>query len=261
MLTLFIQIKVLDIIDIVLVAFLLYQLYHIIKGTVAINIFIGIFIFYMVWLLVKALNMQLLSIFMGQIIGVGVIALIIVFQQEIRRFLLLVGTRSAQNRIFPFEKMIFGRIGQVNRIDTTQLTDVCFDLASKKTGALIVIARKSGIELYARTGDILNADFSTVLIETIFHKKSPLHDGAVIIRESRIYAARCVLPVTDKTNLPSKYGLRHKAAIGMSENTDSIIVIISETSGKISVAKTGEIKTVISKKELLEYLNTEMTKQ
>ncbi len=248
---LFITIRALDVIDVLLVALLLYQIYMLIRGTVAINIFVGIFVLYMIWLIVKALNMELLSNILGQIIGVGVIALIIVFQQEIRRFLLFIGTRylsknrfSLENFLFPKQKNI---IAPVN-IDA--IVKAARHLSDSKTGALIVIARKSELQLYAETGDIIDAETSSRLIENIFFKNSPMHDGALIIVNDKIKAARCVLPVTDNINLPAHYGMRHRAALGMTENTDSLVVVVSEETGKISFVLNGSIKYGVSPMEL-----------
>ncbi len=254
----FISIGILDIIDIVIVAFLMYQVYLLIRGTAAINIFIGIFIIYFLWLFVKALNMQLLGSILGQIIGVGVIALIIIFQQEIRRFLLVVVSRYISNRTFSLEKLLTGKLKDFPKINYDPLIETCFHLAKLKTGALIVLGRKSDLSSYAETGDIINAEYSSRLLESIFHKKAPLHDGAVLIRDNKIIAARCVLPITEKRNLPSWMGMRHKAALGMCENTDSIVIIISEEKGFVSIAKDAKIERNITKKRLAEILIDEL---
>lgn len=254
----FISIGILDIIDIIIVAFLMYQLYLLIRGTAAINIFLGIFVFYLLWLLVRALNMQLLSSILGQIIGVGVIALIIVFQQEIRRFLLVMGSRYVSNRNFSIEKLFTGKIHEPVKIEIEHLVDLCFNLAKYNIGALIVMAKKTDLNYYAESGDIINADFSTRLIESIFHKESPLHDGAIIIKEHKILAARCVLPITEKRNLPTWLGMRHKAALGMSEISDAVVIVISEEKGFVSVAKEGNIEKNLTRKRLEEILLNEL---
>lgn len=252
---LFIAIRVLDIIDILLVAFLLYEIYMLIRGTVAINIFVGIFLLYMIWLIVKALNMELLSNILGQIIGVGVIALIIVFQQEIRRFLLFIGTRYLSKNRFSIENFLFPKQKSVvPPVNIEAIVKASRNMAESKTGALIVIARKSELQIYAETGDIIEAETSSRLIENIFFKNSPLHDGALIIINDKIKAARCVLPVTENINLPAHYGMRHRAAIGMSETTDSLIVVISEETGKISFVVNGTIRYGISSMELKQLL-------
>lgn len=259
MLQLFIQIfipfRVLDIIDIFLVAFLLYQIYMLIRGTVAINIFIGIFVLYIIWLIVKVLNMELLSSILGQIIGVGVIALIIVFQQEIRRFLLFIGTRYLSKNRFSIENWLFPKQKNlIAPVNIEAIVKACRNMSESNTGALIVIARKSELQYYAETGDIINAETSSRLIENIFFKNSPLHDGALIIINDKIRAVRCILPVTENLNVPAHYGMRHRAALGISEHTDALIVVVSEETGKISFGFEGEIKYGVSSMELRQLL-------
>lgn len=251
---LFITIRILDVIDIILVAFLLYQLYRLIRGTVAINIFGGIALLYVVWLVVRALNMELLSNILGQVLGVGVIALIVVFQQEIRKFLLMIGSRYVNKNFFSIENLFFSHKEDKPKVKVDAIVQACSNMSGTKTGALIVIARRSGLELYSETGDIIDAETSSRLLENLFFKNSPLHDGAVIIVGDRIHAARCVLPVSDNLNLPPQYGMRHKSAIGLSEVTDALVVLVSEETGKISVAHNGKIRYGLSPNELAEYL-------
>lgn len=253
----FITFRILDLIDILFTAFLLYQVYRLIKGTVALNIFIGIFSFYLVWLLVKALNMHLLGSILGQFIGVGVIALIIVFQQEIRRFLLIIGTRYLSNRTLSFDKIFSFDFRPTPKVRVNSIVKACKSLSDKKIGALIVIARQSELLPYTQTGDILNADTSSRLIESIFTKGSPLHDGAIIIIDDKINAARCVLPISENTDLPPDYGMRHRAALGMAEITDAVIITVSEESGEISLAESGRIQKDISMKDLMQSLEDE----
>lgn len=246
----FITIRFLDILDIFLVALLLYQLYRLIKGTVAFNIVIGLFSLYLLWLLVRALNMQLLGSIMGQFIGVGVLALIVVFHPEIRKFLVFIGTNYNVNRILSLDKL-FGTT-KVKTIDQDQidnLVDACVSMAKSKTGALIVIAGSSELTDQINTGEKLNAKISSSLIRTIFFKNTPLHDGAIIIKENKIKAAGCILPLTQK-ELDQALGLRHRAAVGITETTDAVVIIVSEERGSISFAKEGEIKRRISKEVL-----------
>ncbi|MFO8023216.1 MAG: diadenylate cyclase CdaA [Perlabentimonas sp.] len=253
--TCFISIRILDIIDIILVALLFYQIYMLIRGTVAINIFLGIFILYLFWLIVKALNMELLGSILGQIIGVGVIALIIVFQQEIRRFLLLIGTRYFSKNQFTLERLLFLKRKKVDSpVNIEGIIRACRNMAENKVGALIVITQKSNLQLYAETGDIINAETSSRLIENIFFRNSPLHDGAMIIKNNLIYAVRCILPLTEKTDIPAFYGLRHRAALGISEITDALVIVVSEESGKISFVKEGEIQEDINIQKLRDFL-------
>ncbi|KPL12666.1 MAG: hypothetical protein AMS26_16695 [Bacteroides sp. SM23_62] len=255
MLPTFISIRVLDIIDVLLVAYLMYQVYMLIRGTVAMNIFIGILSFYLLWIIVRALEMQLLGTILGQVIGVGVIALIIVFQQEIRRFLIFIGNQYLSRNRLSLEKVIPINITPQPKVRIKSIIKAVINMAKSKTGALVVIARKSELTVFAETGDSLNAETSSRLIESIFNKDSPLHDGALIINGDRIVAARCVLPVSENLNLPPNYGLRHRAALGLSENTDALTIIVSEQTGKISLAESGKLLTDVSVKELMSKLD------
>jgi len=249
------DIRFIDVIDIVLVAIIFFQLYKLIRGTAALSIFIGIFIIYMFWLLVKALNMELIGALMGQVIGVGVIALIIVFQQEVRRFLLVIGNRYMNRRRFSFGK-IFSTVEEETGSpkEAEEIVRATESMASKKTGALIVLGRKSSLDIYSEGGERIDAIISAELLETIFFKNSPLHDGAVLIEDGKIFAARCPLPITDSISLPPRFGMRHRAAIGISEHTDSLVVVVSEESGHITVAEGGEIKEDITPNELRQIL-------
>ncbi|MDX2414149.1 MAG: diadenylate cyclase CdaA [Bacteroidales bacterium] len=252
-------ISVLDIIDIVLVAVILYQLYRLIRGTAALSIFLGIFFVYLFWLIVKAFNMELISSILGQVIGVGVIALIIVFQQEIRRFLLIIGSRYLGGGKFSFEKL-FGTpagVSPAKQMSIEQIVRSVEEMAESKTGALIVLARKSTLGLYSEGGEILNAKISADLLISIFAKNSPLHDGAVLIESGRIYAARCPLPAVDNPSLPPRFGMRHRAALGITELTDSLVIVVSEERGKISVADNTEITENVKPNELREILSKE----
>jgi uncharacterized protein (TIGR00159 family) len=245
------HITILDIIDIFLVAMVLFQLYRLIRGTAALSIFLGIFFIYLFWLIVKALNMELISALLGQVIGVGVIALIIVFQQEVRRFLLFIGNRYISKNRFSFSR-IFSMVGNepASPREVEEIVKACEWLASGKTGALIVVGRKSSLAIFSEGGEILKALISAELLETIFFKNTPLHDGAVLIENGYILAARCSLPTTEQMTLPPRFGMRHRAAIGMSEHSDAIIVVLSEETGFISVVDAGELRENISPNEL-----------
>ncbi|HOG20328.1 MAG TPA: diadenylate cyclase CdaA [Salinivirgaceae bacterium] len=257
--TLFITIGFFDIVDILLVAILLYQAYMLIRGTVAINIFIGIFVIYLFWQLVGAFKMDLLNTIIGQFMGVGMIALIVVFQQEIRRFLLVLGTREFFNKKFSFESL-FNRPNLRFRYDQIEsIVYACSNMSASKTGALMVITHHGQLHSIVQTGDLINADISSRLIENIFFKNSPLHDGAMIIRDSKIIAARCILPVTKSTTVPASMGLRHRAAIGITEVANVMAVVVSEETGNISVFKSEQefidIDTETLKFLLSEYLS------
>jgi len=256
----FITLKVLDVVDIILVTILLYQIYMLIRGTVAINIFVGVFALYLVWIIVKALNMELLSAILDKVIGLGVIALLIVFQQEIRRFLLYIGNRYFSRYNFSIERLFFpGRSDKDNPINAEPIVKAASHMSETKTGALIVLARRSELEMYAETGDMIDADVSSRLLENIFFKNSPLHDGAVIITNNKIHAARCVLPVTERMDLPAHYGMRHRAAVGISESTDAVVVVVSEETGKISFVVDGVVKSRLTPSVLKEEIEAAFT--
>lgn len=253
-----IPITVLDIIDIVLVALILFQLYRLIRGTSAFSIIITIFFIYIFWLVVKALKMELVSAILGQVIGVGVIALIIVFQQEVRRFLLVIGNRYVTNSKFSLRRFFLqSKEGAGGPSVAEEIVKAAGSMSEKKTGALIVIGRQNRLDLYTEGGEILRAKISAELLETIFFKNTPLHDGAVLIEDRLILAAKCPLPVTDQITVPTHFGMRHRAAIGMSEHTDALIVVVSEETGKISVVQSGTIREGLKPNELLNILLSE----
>ncbi len=252
----FIHIKILDVIDILLVGLLMYQVYRLIRKTNAISIFTGILIVYLLWIIVRMLDMELLSLILGQVIGVGVIALIIVFQPEIRKFLFLLGERykgrgTIISRLF-FEKSYSASSGEW----IAEVVEACNDLSADFTGALIVIKRDNDLTEFTSQGEKIEARTSRYLLETIFTKNSPLHDGAVIIDDGEIIAARCILPVSNRVDIPGYYGTRHRAALGVTEVTDAIVVIVSEERGQISYVANGEITYNITGKRLKEILET-----
>ncbi len=250
----FLDIRLIDIVDIVLVAYLMYRLYKLIKGTVALNIFIGIFAFIIFWLLIKALNMQLSSTILDNFVNVGVLAIIIVFQQEIRRFLLLLGSRYNLSKRFSLDKFLMSNTPGMMSIYIKPLVRSCEELSRTKTGALIVITRKSELVDFVQTGELLNAVISRQLLNSIFFKNSPLHDGAVIISQSKIKAAGCILPVSQSMELPKHLGLRHRAALGITEATDATAIVVSEETGRISLFHNGKGSYHITVEELEKHL-------
>ena len=250
----FIEFNFISIIDIVLVAILMYQLYKLVRGTVAINIFIGLTSIYLLWKLVDALHMELLSEILGQFIGVGVIILVIVFQQELRKFLIMIG-RAKLIKNKGFFKFNIGE--QDNKLDIGIICKACQDLSNSKTGALLVITHTDDLAFFSESGVQIGSDITIPLLKSIFFKNSPLHDGAVIIRDNKIVAARCVLPVTNNTNFPAHLGMRHRAAAGISEDSDAIVVIVSEQNGEISFAKEGNLQSQCSKEKLEDLLKFE----
>ncbi len=242
-------------IDIALVAALLYQVYKLLKGSVAIKIFLGFLSIYLIYLLVRALRMELLSSILGQFMGVGVIAAIIIFAPEIRKFLLLIGRSSflSDDNIWK-DILFFWRKKDDASFNISPIIDASKTLAGSNTGALMVISKSTELKFYAESGDILDAELSKRLLVSIFNKYSPLHDGAVIIHNGKIKAARCILPVTER-EVPAQFGLRHRAGIGMSEATDAIILIVSEETGQLSMAKNGKILHNMSFQDVRETLN------
>ena len=251
----FLDISIVNMIDIALVAALLYQVYKLLKGSVAIKIFLGFLSIYLIYLLVRALRMELLSAILGQFMGVGVIAAIIIFAPEIRKFLLLIGRSSfLSNESLWKDILFFWKKKENNAFNISPIIDAAKTLAGSNTGALMVISSNSELKFYAESGDVLDAELSKRLLVSIFNKYSPLHDGAVIIHNGRIKAARCILPVTER-EVPAQFGLRHRAGIGMSEATDTLVLIVSEETGQISMARNGKVLHNLSFQEVREIIN------
>ena len=244
----FIPLKFIDVIDIILVASLFYSLYRGLKGTNAPYILVGIFVIYLVWILVNTFSLVLFSAILGQIISVGVIAILIIFQPEIRHFLQAIGRQRGRfewlSRIFNFRNR---RTEQ--DIDLEPLVVACQEMGADKVGALIIIKQADDLNVVIESGIRLDAKLSTSLLENIFFKNAPLHDGGVIISGDRVVAAKCVLPSTQQ-EVPKSYGMRHRAALGMSEVSDAIIIAVSEETGGISLAHDSVIKRNIEPERL-----------
>ncbi|MFB6258967.1 MAG: diadenylate cyclase CdaA [Flavobacteriales bacterium] len=255
----FLEIRWLDVLDIILVALLIYQLYDLVKGTVAIKILIGIVSIYLFWKLVQAFQMQMLSEILGQFIGVGVIALLIVFQQELRRFLLLIGDTDLfkGRRRFGFLRNLMGEERE-NKTDVQEIVNACKKMSETRTGALIVIAKKSDPSLFSYSGEKIDAKLSSRLLESIFFKNSPLHDGAVIVVNDRIRSARCILPVSKNVGFPSELGMRHRSALGIAESSDAVAIAVSEETGHIALAKDRYLMTELSLNDLRRILDREL---
>mgnify|MGYP003293223095 CR=1 FL=1 len=240
-----------DIIDIFLVAVVFYQIYRLVKGTGVSNIFLGLILFLLVWCVVKYFDMTLLSMIFDAVINVGAIALIVIFQNEIRNFFARLGSNNWAfmhwlRRVFKPKKK-----GQKEmEFPIMKMVLACRNMAKTKTGALIVIGRKMSLKDYINTGDIVNADINTRLIENIFFKNSPLHDGAMIVTDNRITAAGCILPVSRNPEIPRHLGLRHRSALGIAENSDAITIIVSEETGTISLAIDGAYMLNVTPEEL-----------
>ncbi len=248
-----------NVIDIILVAILLYYVYKLVKGTAAINILVGIVIIYLIWKLTDILEMNILSNLLGQFISVGVFALIVVFQQEIRKFLLMLGSNNLTNNKLYFKYInIFKPSREINQMNIEEFLKSCQKLVKTKTGALFIIERNNSLDFIKNTGDNLYLEISAPIIESIFYKNSPLHDGAVLIDGNFITAARVILPVSENKNINSRLGLRHRAAFGITEKTDAIAIVISEENGKISFIKNGEIFSHKNNENLKTMIEAEM---
>ncbi|MBO5187764.1 MAG: diadenylate cyclase CdaA [Alistipes sp.] len=254
----FVPFTLIDLVDIVLVATIMYWIYRVTRGTNAPYILSGIIVIYLLWVVVRTLNMELLSSILGQVISVGVIALIILFQPELRRFLQLIGMRQKH---FNFISRIFSITEEdKHQINIAPIVTACRDMAATKTGALIVIRRESDLRLIEEGGIAIDAKTSVSLLKNIFFKNAPLHDGAVIVDGERIVAAKCILPVT-QSEVPKDYGTRHRAAIGMSEISDAVIVVVSEETGGIAIAHDGQLRRDIEPARLQQTLSRYLVKE
>lgn len=246
-----------SILDVVLVAILIYQLYNLIKGTIAANVFVGMAIIFLLYFVVKALNMQLLTGILDNFIKAGIVIVVVVFQQEIRRFLLLVGRNASLQRNRAWWRFFLGK--RENEKDNYKrikpIIDACKSMKQTRTGALIIFVKEYDENFYQNSCEVIDAKVSKRLLESIFQKNSPLHDGAVVISNNKIKAASCILPLTDNTDLPPQFGLRHRAGIGVTEANDATALIISEETGEISYAKQGKVKMNISFAELEKLMN------
>ena len=231
------------------------------KGSVAVKIFLGFLSLYLLFLMVKAAGMELVSAILGQFMGVGVLAAIILFQQEIRKFLLLIGKTTVFNRENIFRNFPWRRGEEQHGMNITATIEAAKSLGGSNTGALIVFSKGSPLKFYVESGDAIDAEISKRLLLAIFNKNSPLHDGAVIIYGGRISAARCILPISDNDNLPAQFGLRHRAAIGMTEITDSLVLVVSEETGQMSIVRNGNIFHNLSTQELRKKINEYFTEE
>ena len=251
----FLDVGWLDLLDILLVALLIYQIYNLVRGSVASRVFVGYLLVYLAYLLVKALGLHLLTTLLEYFISVGALALIIIFQQEIRRFLLLIGksTNVANSRWL--RRWLLRQSGAPEPTTSLRpIMDACKTLSAEFSGGLIVIRKNDDLTKFTQSGEWIDAAVSKPLLVAIFCQYSPLHDGAVIIGDGRIQAARCILPVSDDDELPAALGFRHRAAVGMSEATDAAVIAVSEESGRLALALNGELTTSLTLAELEERL-------
>ena len=232
------HIRFLDILDIVLFGLLLYYLYKLLKGTAAINIFAGIAIIYLIWKVTQWARMQLLSEVLGKFLGLGVIALLIVFQQEIRQFLLMLGSKKITPSGMFQDWGLFSRTSH-KQTNVEALVNAAKNLSIRQMGALILIKRNQNLDFLKNTGDKMDIKVNEPIVESIFYKNSPLHDGAIVVEGDKITATRVVLPISPEIKLPKEYGLRHLAAVSITKNTDALALVVSEESGKISYIRNG----------------------
>ena len=238
----FLRLSFVDILDILMVGVIIYVIFRWIKGSSAVNIFFAIILLFLVRIIALALNMKMMSAIMGTVVDVGVIALIVLFQPEIRQFLNRMGSRAgiAKDGRTLIDKLLGRKEASMDAAITDEITKACSEMSEQLTGALIVIPHRDTLESIISTGDRIDAMVSKRLIENIFFKNSPLHDGAMILSGDRIIAARCTLPITDRSDIPASYGMRHKAAIGISERSDADVIVVSEQTGAISFVRGGK---------------------
>lgn len=248
----FLHISFVDVLDIIVVAAVLYGVFHWLKGSSAVNIFVAIMLLFVIRIIAMALNMELLSSLLDTVIDVGAIALIIIFQPEIRQFLNRIGRSTGiTGERKDFLSRILKRDPDVLSDESAkEIAQACKNMAESYTGALIVLMHTNSLQDIIDTGDRLDADVRCRLIENIFFKNSPMHDGAIIIGDNRIIAARCTLPMTERTNLPAKYGMRHKSAVGLTERSDADVIVVSEQRGEISFVREGVITPIRNRSEL-----------
>ena len=236
-------------IDIVLVALMLFYFYKFMKQSGSLNLFLGIFVFIVVWILVsRILEMRLLGGIMDTLVSVGALALIVLFQEEIRRFLREVGSQNRVKRILEFFTNKKER--KPDHAELMPLVMACMNMSKRKEGALIVVEHNIKLDEYIKTGETINANINQLLVENIFFKNSPLHDGAMVITQNRIAAAGCLLPVSHNMDIPKSMGLRHRAALGISQETDALAIVVSEETGGITVAHRGSLHRWLSAEQL-----------
>jgi len=257
----FLNFNLVDIIDIFFVTILLYQVYKLMRGSVAIRVFLGFLLLYLIYLVVRAAEMELLTAILGQFMGVGVIAVIILFQPEIRKFLLIIGKSTSLRKDNIFKRFPWNKNNKEQTFNITPVIEAAKSLGASNTGALVVFSKFSELKFYADSGDRIEGIISKRLLMSIFNKHSPLHDGAVIIYEGKIIAARCILPVSDQENLPAQFGLRHRAAIGMSEATDTLVLVVSEETGQMSIVRSGKMYHNLSSQEIRKMINEYFTEE
>jgi uncharacterized protein (TIGR00159 family) len=254
----FLSVSVWDILDVLIVAYLLYQLYQLLKGSMAFNIFIGLLLMYASWFVVNQLHMELLSSILDQFVKVGIIILIIIFQPEVRRFLLLLGNTTLRQRSRFFDRILARGVSRGSDEAREQVREALaaaiLRMSRRRVGALIVFCRDFNLDGIATGGVLVDANISQALIESIFSRESPLHDGAVLVDQLKITRASAILPVSENANLPKGVGLRHRAAVGLTEKSNAVALVVSEETGAISYAHENQLEYKINEKRLKELL-------
>ena len=248
----FLGMSFMDALDILLVALIIFVVFRWIRGSAALNIFVAVIVIYAMVVVVDALGMKLMSTLLGTFVDVGVVALIVIFQPEIRHFLYRIGSEtkiSARGKEL-INKVLGKRTAQMNSAAVDEVAEACRTMSNEKTGALMVFPHENNLDFIIETGDRIDAAISRRLIMNLFFKNSPLHDGAMIIAGDRIAAARCTLPITGRTDIPARFGMRHKAAIGISEQTDADVIVVSEETGDVSFVRKGEVTHIHNLNEL-----------
>ena len=255
----FVNFRIIDVLDILIVAVLLFELYKLTKGTAAVKIFWVLAVIFVIWEVVAYFHFTMLSALMGELINVGVLVVIILFQPEIRKFLIYLG----DGRLMHFFSDRFAKQTKTSSYteEIEAVKSACRHMSATLTGALIIFARQTPLDEFLNTGEVIDAKPSAELLENIFFKNSPLHDGAVIIKDHRIAAARCILPVSKNHDLPQEVGLRHRSALGVTEFTDAIAVIVSEQTGNISICHNGKLTRDYTSSTLRQALEDMLTKE
>lgn len=242
----FLQLSLVDLLDILMVALIIYFLIRLIRNSSAMNIFLALIFLLVVQVVVTALGMKMMSVIMNTLLDVGVLAIIVIFQPEIRHLLNRIGSRTGITRRTGdvFNRILGIKEEPMGNAAVQEITEACRTMAGQKTGALIVIPHRNPLTDIIETGDRIDADINRRLILNLFFKNSPLHDGAMIISGNRIVAARCTLPITARTDIPASFGMRHKAAIGITEESDATVVVVSEETGRISYVREGKLRVI-----------------
>lgn len=244
-----------DILDILIVAMLLYYVYRLMKSSGTLSLFYGVLLFIVIWVVASEIfGMRMTGTILDKFMGIGLIVLVILFQDQIKRFLIDIGS---QRKLKVFRRLFRhdDRDDEVLHASVMAVVYACMSMSKSKTGALICVQRRVPLGDYEKTGDIIDADINVRLIENIFFKNSPLHDGAMIISDHRIKSVGCILPVSHDMNVPKNFGLRHRAALGLSQVTDAVCVVVSEETGHISVADNGSLKSKVSTSDLEHFLS------